>query len=207
MDTWLSTLVATARPRRRQQRAHVGTGARGEADDRVRLLLPEHRHDAVDEGHGLLDLRRDPKLAIHASPRQVAGGPRAENILKCSSSRSRFDRLQRDHVHGGAAGPPERRVHDRRLRLDQAGCRPAAAGLAADLRRGPRRRSAAGRADVVADLTDDWADRTRTASGRRVAARSSGATVRRAPPAPRPRLRTTPGRCRPRRSRDRRRGP
>lgn len=26
----------------------------------------------------------DPKLAIHASPRQVAGGPRAENILKCT---------------------------------------------------------------------------------------------------------------------------
>ena len=25
----------------------------------------------------------DPKLAIHASPRQVAGGPRTENILKC----------------------------------------------------------------------------------------------------------------------------
>jgi hypothetical protein len=26
----------------------------------------------------------DPKLAIHASPHQVAGGPRVENILKCT---------------------------------------------------------------------------------------------------------------------------
>ena len=79
----------------------------------------------------------DPRLQKHASPRQVAGGPLEENILKCqlkplnpadyapvAFTAAQWTRLQRC-------------VPRRRVRLEQARRRPAGSDLAAHLRGGP----------------------------------------------------------------------
>ena len=153
MDTWLSTLVAQRAEDLRQQRAHVGAGRRRQAGDGVRLLLPQHRHAAVDEGHRLSVCDADPKLVTA----QVAASGRRRTARRehpeVHAQAAQLQRLHRHHLHGRPAGPPERGVPDRRLRLDQAGRRPAAAGLAADLRGGPRRRAAAAGAGLDADLS------------------------------------------------------
>ena len=84
MDTWLSTLVTQA-PKAtlnsERTSAQVIAGKPASAFDYCYLSTDTAMANKVTD-FSICDA--DPKLAIHASPHQVAGGPRAENILKCT---------------------------------------------------------------------------------------------------------------------------
>ena len=81
----------------------------------------------------------DAKLVPHRSPHQVAGGARAENILKCQLKPLSFN------DYSGIVFTAGQQARHGRVRLDLARSRPATAGLAADLcGRIGRRAAAAG---------------------------------------------------------------
>ena len=102
------------------------------------LTGDDELHDA---GHRPGDLRcRSAAEVLHASPHQVAGGPLAENILKCQLKPLDFTDYTGITFTAGAADAPGSGVPGRRLRLDQAGRRPAGPDLAADLHGRPGRR-------------------------------------------------------------------
>jgi hypothetical protein len=83
MDTWLTSHDVA---RRAQRRAHAQIVA-GKPGDGVRLLLPDRGHDVLDKITA--SRRATPTQAeANSSPRQVAGGPLVENIMKCQPSRS-----------------------------------------------------------------------------------------------------------------------
>ena len=83
MDTWLSTLMVSA-PKETlnsvRTQAEVIQAKPATAFDLCYLTGDVTFSTAVTE-MALCDA--DPRLARHSSPRQVAGGPLAENILKC----------------------------------------------------------------------------------------------------------------------------
>ena len=83
MDTWLSSLV-TAAPKAtlnsERTAAQVLAAKPTAAFDYCYLSTDIAMANKVTD-QAVCDA--DPRLAIHASPRQIAGGPRAENILKC----------------------------------------------------------------------------------------------------------------------------
>ncbi len=84
MDTWLSTLVTSA-PKAtlnsERTAAQVVAAKPATAFDYCYLSTdPGFTTKVTDQA--VCDA--DPKLAIHSSPRQVAGGARTENILKCT---------------------------------------------------------------------------------------------------------------------------
>jgi hypothetical protein len=76
----------------------------------------------------------DPRLAKHASPRQVAGGSIEENILKCQLKPLNAAEYAPVAFTAGQLSRAQRGLPDRRVRLEQAGRRPAGGGVAADLR-------------------------------------------------------------------------
>jgi hypothetical protein len=84
MDTWLSTLATTA-PKAtlnsERTAAQVVAAKPATAFDFCYLSTDTTLSTKVTD---FTVCDRDPKLAIHASPRQVAGGARAENVLKCT---------------------------------------------------------------------------------------------------------------------------
>lgn len=84
MDTWLTTLSSSA-PKAtlnsERTSAQVVAAKPATAFDFCFLSTDPTQSTKVTD-FAVCD--RDPRLAIHASPHQVAGGPRAENILKCS---------------------------------------------------------------------------------------------------------------------------
>jgi hypothetical protein len=84
MDTWLSSLVTSA-PKAtlnsERTAAQVLAAKPATAFDYCYLSTDTTFSTKVTD-QATCDA--DPKLAIHSSPRQVAGGPRAENILKCT---------------------------------------------------------------------------------------------------------------------------
>ncbi|MDM0074073.1 DUF6351 family protein [Variovorax sp. J2P1-59] len=84
MDTWLSSLVTTA-PKAtlnsERTSAQVLASKPSTAFDYCYLSTDTTFSTKVTD-QAICDA--DPKLAIHSSPRQVSGGPRAENILKCT---------------------------------------------------------------------------------------------------------------------------
>ena len=84
MDTWLSNLV-TAAPKAtlnsERTPAQVLASKPATAFDFCYLSTDTTFSTKVTD-QATCDA--DPRLAIHSSPRQVAGGPRAENILKCA---------------------------------------------------------------------------------------------------------------------------
>ena len=86
------------------------------------------------------------------SPHQVAGGPLAENILKCQLKPLDLADYTGITFTADTADAAGRRLPERRLRLDQAGRRPARCRRTADLYGGSRRRCAPGSARVRADL-------------------------------------------------------
>lgn len=84
MDTWLSSLVTSApKATLNSERtpAQVLASKPSAAFDYCYLSTDTSFSTKVTDQ---ATCNADPKLAIHASPRQVAGGPRAENILKCT---------------------------------------------------------------------------------------------------------------------------
>ncbi len=84
MDTWLSNLVASApKATLNSERtpAQVVAAKPSTAFDYCYLSTDTTLSTKVTD-FSICD--QDPKLAIHASPHQVAGGPRTENILKCT---------------------------------------------------------------------------------------------------------------------------
>ncbi len=83
MDTWLSTLVSTApKATLNAVRTHdqVVAARPGAARDLCYLTGDTGFTTPVTD---MATCDADPRLQKHASPRQVAGGPLAENILKC----------------------------------------------------------------------------------------------------------------------------
>ena len=84
MDAWLSTLATTA-PKAtinsERTSAQVVAAKPASAFDYCYLSTDSTMSTKVTD---FSICNQDPKLAIHASPHQVAGGPRAENILKCT---------------------------------------------------------------------------------------------------------------------------
>ena len=83
MDAWLTTLLSSAPKDDAQRRAHADAGDRRQARRPLDFCYltgdPASRRQITDMA--LCDA--DPRLMKHASPRQVAGGSLAENILKC----------------------------------------------------------------------------------------------------------------------------
>ena len=84
MDTWLSTLATTA-PKAtlnsERTSAQVVAAKPATAFDYCYLSTDTAMLTKVTD---FSVCNQDPKLAIHSSPHQVAGGPRTENILKCT---------------------------------------------------------------------------------------------------------------------------
>ena len=84
MDTWLSALVSSA-PKAtlnsERTSAQVIAGKPATAFDYC-YLTGDTTFSTKVTNQATCDA--DPRLAIHASPRQVAGGARTENILKCT---------------------------------------------------------------------------------------------------------------------------
>lgn len=84
MDSWLSSLVSSA-PKAtlnsERTSAQVLAGKPTSAFDYCYLSTDTSFSTKVTDFNVC---NTDPKLAIHASPRQVAGGARTENILKCT---------------------------------------------------------------------------------------------------------------------------
>jgi hypothetical protein len=84
MDTWLSTLATNA-PKAtlnsERTAAQVVAAKPTTAFDFCLLSTDSTQSNKVTD-FSVCD--QDPKLAIHTSPRQVAGGARAENVLKCT---------------------------------------------------------------------------------------------------------------------------
>ena len=84
MDTWLSTL-ATSAPKAtlnsERTAGQVVAAKPSTAFDYCYLSTDTTMSTKVTD---FSVCNADPKLAIHMSPHQIAGGPRAENILKCT---------------------------------------------------------------------------------------------------------------------------
>ena len=84
MDTWLASLTAAA-PKATMNAprtsAQVVAAKPANARDFCYLSTDTAMTTPITDQ---AICNADPKLAIHASPHQVAGGPRAENILKCA---------------------------------------------------------------------------------------------------------------------------
>jgi hypothetical protein len=83
MDTWLSALVTTT-PKATVNSEHTSAqvlAAKPTTTFDVCYLTGDttFAHPVTDQP----TCDADPRLAIHSSPHQIAGGPRAENILKC----------------------------------------------------------------------------------------------------------------------------
>ena len=84
MDTWLSQPDGDARRRRRSTpcaRTRRSSPAKPAAAVDFCFLTGDTNFTTPVTDMALCDA--DPRLPKHASPRQVAGGPLAENILKC----------------------------------------------------------------------------------------------------------------------------
>ncbi len=84
MDTWLSSLVTSA-PKATQNSERTSTqvvAAKPAGAFDYCYLSSDTTMSTKVTDFAVCDA--DPKLAIHSSPRQVAGGARSENILKCA---------------------------------------------------------------------------------------------------------------------------
>ncbi len=84
MDEWLSAL-ATSAPKtfvngERTQAQVVAAKPAGAFDFCYLMSDPTFSTKVTDEGV----CNADPRLVPHSSPRQVAGGPLSENVLKCA---------------------------------------------------------------------------------------------------------------------------
>ena len=135
MDTWLSTLLATA-PKKTlndvRTHAQVVAAKAAAAFDLCFLTGDPNFTTPVTD---MAQCDADPRLQKHASPRQVAGGSLEENILACQLEpihpfdyapvtfmAAQWTRLNAAFPAGGAC------------RLEQAWRRPAGSDLAAHLR-------------------------------------------------------------------------
>ena len=84
MDTWLSSLLTSApKTTLNSERTSAQVIAAKPASAFDYCLLSTDTAQSTKVTDQAL-CNADPKLAIHTSPRQVAGGSRAENILKCT---------------------------------------------------------------------------------------------------------------------------
>ena len=150
MDTWLSNLLTSA-PKATlnsvRTQAQVIAAKPADAFDLCYLTGDVTFSTKVTD---MAVCDADPRLAKHSSPRQVAGGPLAENILKCQlkplNPADYAPVLHRRTIGAAAGGFPRRRV-----RLEQARRRPAAGGVAAHLRRRAWRRAAAAGTDFAGE--------------------------------------------------------
>ena len=152
MDTWLSNLLRVApKPTLNSVRTQADViAAKPATAFDLCYLTGDTTFTTPVTDMALCDA--DPRLAKHASPRQVAGGSLPENILKCQLKPLDPADYAPAVLQRRPAGTAARRVPRRRVRLDQARRRSAGGDLAADLRRRSRRAAAAARARVVRAL-------------------------------------------------------
>ena len=153
MDTWLSSLLtsapkATLNAERTQ--AQVVAAKPAAAVDFCYLTADANFTTKITD-QATCDA--DTNLKVFTSPHQVAGGPQAENILKCQLKPVVFSDYTGITFTAGQQARLNAGSRTRGVRLGQARRRPAGPGGAADVRRGPRRRAAAGGTDVDVALT------------------------------------------------------
>ena len=150
MDTWLSNLTVSA-PKETlnsvRSQAEVIEAKPATAFDLCYLTGDATFSTPVTD---MAVCDADPRLAKHSSPRQVAGGPLAENILKCRLKPLESGRVCPGRLLGWAVDAPGSRVPGWRVRLEPARHWPAAGGFAARLRRRPGRRAPAAGAGIGA---------------------------------------------------------
>jgi len=138
-----------------QRRAQPRPGRRREARHGVRLLLPDERHDVLEQGHQLRDVRHRPEAEGQHVAAPGRRRPDRREHHEVPAEAARLHRLHRHHLHRRAAGAPQHAVPERCLRLVQARRQPAGSDVAADVRGRPGRRFAAAGPDLGPALIVD----------------------------------------------------